>query len=70
MSRSRFERHGYLESELKKEEAENDDSWFQQYQKQRQREQSIGRSSAQPKKKKKGTTLGFKNIKIKDENSK
>jgi hypothetical protein len=47
MSRSRFERHGYLESELKKEEAD-DDSWFQQYQEQRQREQSIGRSSAQP----------------------
>jgi hypothetical protein len=47
MSRSRFERHGYLESQLKKEEAEDDDLWFQQYQEQRQREQSIGRSSAQ-----------------------
>jgi hypothetical protein len=42
MSRSRFERHGYLESDsqLKKEEAEEDNSWFQEYQNQR-REQQI-----------------------------
>jgi hypothetical protein len=45
MSRSRFERHSYLESDsqLKKEEAEEDNCWFQECQNQRRREQQIRR---------------------------